>query len=107
LKWVAIMAQKVNCDLAASTGVHDGDAVIKQILAGADAVQAVSCLYKNGTGYLQQMVDRVESWMAGKGHRRLSDFKGKMSQDKSTDPSIYERAQFMRYFGGKKGVKTF
>jgi dihydroorotate dehydrogenase (fumarate) len=107
LKWVAIMAEKVNCDLAASTGVHDGDAVIKQILAGADAVQVVSCLYKNGTGYLEEMLDRVESWMAGKGQSRLSAFKGKMSQDKSIDPSIYERAQFMRYFGGKKKAKTF
>jgi dihydroorotate dehydrogenase (fumarate) len=30
-----------------------------------------------------------------------------MSQSKSIDPSIYERAQFMRYFGGKKNVKTY
>jgi len=42
--------------------------------------------------------------MADKKFRRLSDFKGKMSQDNSTDPVIYERAQFMRYFGGKKNV---
>jgi dihydroorotate dehydrogenase (fumarate) len=39
LRWIAIMANKVDCDLAASTGVHDGDAVIKQLLAGAKAVQ--------------------------------------------------------------------
>jgi dihydroorotate dehydrogenase (fumarate) len=104
LRWVAIMAEKVNCDLAASTGVHDGNAVIKQILAGADAVQVVSCLYKNGNGYIREMLDRVENWMAGKGFDSLSDFKGKMSQGRSTDPAIYERVQFMRYFGGKKNV---
>ena len=39
LRWIAMMAQRVDCDLAASTGVHDGNAVIKQILAGAQAVQ--------------------------------------------------------------------
>ena len=33
---------------------------------------------------------------------RISGFKGKMSQAKSTDPSVYERVQFMKYFGGKK-----
>jgi dihydroorotate dehydrogenase (fumarate) len=27
-----------------------------------------------------------------------------MSQAKSTDPSIYERVQFMKYYGGKKNV---
>ncbi len=102
LRWMAIMAQRVNCDLAASTGVHDGDAVIKQILAGADAVQVVSCLYNNGIVYLEQLLDRLESWMVTKGFKQLSDFKGKMSQNKSADPSMYERAQFMRYFSGKK-----
>jgi dihydroorotate dehydrogenase (fumarate) len=107
LKWVAIMAEKVNCDLAASTGVHDGDAVIKLILAGADAVQVVSCLYKNGTGYIEKLLDRVESWIGAKGYGRLSTIKGKMSQGKSVDPMVYERAQFMRYFGGKKKVKAF
>ncbi|CAB5119020.1 Putative dihydropyrimidine dehydrogenase [NADP+], similar to dihydroorotate dehydrogenase [Olavius algarvensis associated proteobacterium Delta 3] len=104
LRWIAVMAEKVACDLAASTGVHDGTAVIKQLLAGADAVQVVSSLYKNGPEYLKEMLGDLEKWMAKKKFRRLSNFKGKMSQDKSTDPAIYERAQFMRYFGGKKNV---
>ena len=39
LRWIAIMAERVSCDLAASTGVHDGTALIKQILAGANAVR--------------------------------------------------------------------
>jgi len=30
-----------------------------------------------------------------------------IEESKSIDPSIYERAQFMRYFGGKKNVKTY
>ncbi len=102
LRWIAIMAEKVDCDLAASTGVHDGDAVIKLLLAGADAVQVASCLYKNGVSYLGEMLQRLESWMSRKGFKRLSSFKGRMSQEKSTDPSVYERVQFMKYYGGKK-----
>ena len=104
LRWIAVMAEKVTCDLAASTGVHDGAAVIKHILAGADAVQVVSSLYKNGVEYLKEMLSVLEQWMGNKKFRCLSDFKGKMSQDHSTDPAVYERAQFMRYFGGKKNV---
>ena len=98
------MSGKVDCDLAASTGIHDGAAIIKQILAGAHAVQAVSCLYKNGPGYINKLLDSVEEWMTRKRFESLSDFRGRMSQDQTKDPAIYDRVQFMRYFGGKKNV---
>jgi len=104
LRWVAVMANKVDCHLAASTGVHDAAAVIKQLLAGAQAVQVASCLYKNGPKYIREMLDGVEAWMTGRRYRTLSDFRGKLSQERSADPAVYERAQFMRYFGGKKNV---
>ena len=104
LRWIAIMAEKVDCDLAASTGIHDGDAVIKQLLAGAAAVQVASCLYKHGVGYVGTMLERLESWMARKRFSRIGGFRGRLSQEKSTDPDIYERVQFMRYYGGKKNV---
>ena len=100
LRWIAIMAERVSCDLAASTGLHDGNALIKQILAGANAVQVVSSLYQNGKGQIQTMLGTLEEWMNGKGFNSLSDFRGKMSQAKSSNPAAYERVQFMRYFGG-------
>jgi len=101
LRWIAIMAERVNCDLAASTGVHDGVALIKQLLAGADAVQVASTLYENGKGQIGKMLKTLEDWMEGKGYGSLSDFRGKMSQAKSSNPAAYERVQFMKYFGGK------
>jgi dihydroorotate dehydrogenase (fumarate) len=100
LRWIAIMAERVDCDLAASTGVHDGAALIKQILAGADAVQVASTLYKNGKGQIAEMLKTLEEWMEKKGFSRLADFKGKMSQARSSNPAAFERVQFMRYFGG-------
>ncbi len=106
LRWIAIMAEKVDCDLAASTGIHDGKAVIKQLLAGADAVQVASCLYQHGVGYVGEMLEQLASWMSRKRFSAIDSFKGKLSQAKTTDPSIYERVQFMRYYGGKKNVVT-
>ena len=100
LRWIAIMADRVGCDLAASTGVHDGVALIKQLLAGADAVQVASTLYKNGKGQIGEMLKTLEEWMGKKGYGRLADFKGKMSQAKNSNPAAYERVQFMKYFGG-------
>ena len=104
LRWVAMMSQKVDCDLAASTGIHDGTAVIKQLLAGAQAVQVVSTLYKNGPLYIQTMLQEIETWMTRHGYENLDEFRGKMSQDKSSDPAIYERVQFMKYFSGRQDI---
>lgn len=100
LRWIAVMASRVDCDLAASTGIHDGKAVIKQILAGAKAVQVVSALYKHGTKRLQEMVDELQTWMIRNEYYALDQFRGKMSQAQSGDPAVYERVQFMKHFGG-------
>jgi dihydroorotate dehydrogenase (fumarate) len=54
--------------------------------------------------HIKTLRDGLEGWMAGKRFRNLADFKGKLSQAHSADPAVYERAQFMRYFGGKKNV---
>ncbi|NCC72032.1 MAG: dihydroorotate dehydrogenase-like protein [Sphingobacteriia bacterium] len=98
LRWIAVMADRVKCDLAASTGVHDGEAMIKQILAGANAVQVVSTLYRHGIGYIHQMLDEMKKWMEHEGYQKLDDFRGKMSQNRSSNPAAFERVQFMKSF---------
>ncbi|GAB4448212.1 MAG: dihydroorotate dehydrogenase-like protein [Bacteroidales bacterium] len=98
LRWVAIMRDKIKMDIAATTGIWDAKTIAKQILAGADAVQIASVLYKNGPSYVNTMINELESWMTSKGYQSLSDFKGIMSKDKSNLPSAFERIQFMRYF---------
>ncbi|HUS87555.1 MAG TPA: dihydroorotate dehydrogenase-like protein [Bacteroidales bacterium] len=98
LRWIAIMSGRVECDLAATTGIHDGKSVIKQILAGADAVQIVSALYMKGLDQLQLMLGELESWMDEKGFNYIQQFKGNMSQKQGTNPAAYERIQFMKYF---------
>jgi dihydroorotate dehydrogenase (fumarate) len=100
LRWIAIMAERVICDLAASTGVHDGAALIKQILAGANAVQVVSTVYKNGGERIAAMLHDLETWMDKHGFSSIDDFRGKLSQAKSDNPAAYERVQFMKYFRG-------
>jgi dihydroorotate dehydrogenase (fumarate) len=102
LRWVAMMSDRVSCDLVGSTGVHDGQAVVKQLLAGAKAVQVVSTLYKNGIGQLQTMLDQLDQWMTRQGFYGLEQFRGKLSQAKSDNPAVYERVQFLKYAGGGK-----
>lgn len=101
LRWIAIMAQRVKCDLAASTGVHDAGGLIKQLLAGANAVQCASVLYKEGPTAIRKMLNGLESWMAEHGFESVDQFRGKLSQTRSANPAAYERAQFMHHFSGK------
>jgi len=103
LRWIAIMAERVDCDLAASTGIHDGPAVIKQILAGANAVQVVSAIYKHGGEKIAEMLHQLESWMDKQNFASIDQFRGKMSQVSSDNPAAFERVQFMKYFRGFTG----
>lgn len=101
LRWVSIMSGRVSCDIAASTGIHDGKAVIKQLLAGAKAVQIASVIYRKGPKVIGEMLQEVKDWMSERGYESLDDFRGKLCQAKSLNPAIYERSQFMRYFSEK------
>lgn len=99
LRWIGIVSSQVGqIDLAASTGVHSGLAVVKQILVGATAVQVCSVLYRNGIEYIRDMISEMKQWMEKNGYKTVDDFKGIMNYSSLDDPSIYERAQFMKYF---------
>jgi dihydroorotate dehydrogenase (fumarate) len=102
LRWIAIMSGRVNCDLIASTGVHQGKDVIKQLLAGAKAVQVASTLYKNGPQQIRVMLEDIKSWMSSKNFQSIPEFRGKLSQQNIDNPAAYERIQFMKYFRGYK-----
>lgn len=99
LRWIGIVSSQVKqLDLAASTGVHSGMAVVKQILAGATAVQVCSVLYRNGLDYVRDMTAEMLKWMEKNNYESPGDFRGKMNYGSLNDPSVYERAQFMKYF---------
>jgi len=99
LRWVGIISSEVETiDIAASTGIHSGMAVVKQILAGAAATQVCSVLYRNGIDYLREMTGELKTWMEKKGHHGINEIRGKMNYTRIKDPAVYERAQFIRYF---------
>jgi dihydroorotate dehydrogenase (fumarate) len=101
LRWVALLSGKLKCDIAASTGVHNSETVIKQILAGADAVQMVSVFYKNHLHHfdvLPQIISGIETWMKRHNFNSISDFKGLLNKKNVHNPASYERVQFLRLF---------
>ena len=99
LRWIGIVSSEVKeIDLAASTGIHSGLAAVKQLLAGATAVQVCSVLYRNGIDYLGDMIVEMKGWMEKNNYSSISEFRAKMNYSNLKDPSVYERAQFIKYF---------
>jgi len=100
LRWVALLSDKIQCDIAASTGIHNGEAVIKQLLAGAKAVQVASVLYQAGFEQIGIMTGTLDAWMEKHGFATTNDFIGKLSYKEAENPAAYERVQFMKHFSG-------
>jgi len=96
LRWIALMTGNgLPCDLAASTGVHYHTGVIKQILAGAKAVQLCSTLYINGIPFIETILNGLTEWMKKYKFDSLSEFRGK-SLDYQTTEVSFERIQYMK-----------
>jgi dihydroorotate dehydrogenase (fumarate) len=107
LRWISILYKHVNCQLAATTGIHDAAGVIKQILAGATVVQIASTIYINGFSVVDEILKDLQEWMGKNQYKSLSDFRGKLSLSKIKDPENFERLQYIRALAGinKKAVR--
>ncbi len=95
LRWASLFASRVKCDIAGNTGIHDGNGMIKMLLAGVSAVQVCSTLYINGLGYIDTMVGDLQKWMAAKGYEKIDDFKGKLTK-RHENIAAFERVQFLK-----------
>jgi dihydroorotate dehydrogenase (fumarate) len=102
LLWIGLLYGKVQLSLAATTGVQSAAEVIKYILAGADVVMTASSLYKNGIPYLKTMNNELSDWMYMMGFDSISDFRGIMSQRHISDPTAYERSNYIKILEGVK-----
>jgi dihydroorotate dehydrogenase (fumarate) len=102
LRWTGIVSGKLpHVSIAACTGIHDWESMIKCILTGASAVQICSTVYQNGNEIISQMMRSMEEWMQMMRFYSLDEFKGKLNQAHISDPALYERVQFMRYFSNR------
>lgn len=102
LLWIALLYGKVQLSLAATTGVQSAVEVVKYLLAGADVVMTASSLYKNGIPYLKTMNKELQDWMYMMGFDTLDAFRGSMSQQHISDPTAYERANYIKILEGVK-----
>jgi dihydroorotate dehydrogenase (fumarate) len=95
LRWIAILAGNIDCDLAATSGIHTWNEVAKVILAGADVAMMASALLRRGPVALTEAVDGLRTWMSENGYSSVTQAKGSLSRGSAPDPDQYERANYM------------
>ena len=100
LRWVSLLSGRVECDLAASTGIHDASGVVKMLLAGATVTQLCSTLYLNGLEGIATILDDLNAWMKEHGFDNVESMRGKLSRMNSENPELYERIQYIKAFVG-------
>ncbi len=95
LRWIGVLSQHVKCDLAANTGVHGYEGVVKQLLAGAAVTQFCSVLYIQGLGYIATMLEDLKWWMKQKRFSSVDDFRGRIVKDQ-LNSTKFEQIHFIR-----------
>ncbi len=96
LTWVGMLYGHVKANLAATTGVHGPEDVIKLIMAGADVTMMCSALLRHGIPHLHEVEKGVRQWMEEHEYESIRQMRGSMSQLRCADPTAFERAQYMR-----------
>ncbi len=96
LRWMAILHGRIKASLAASTGIHRAEDVIKMILAGADVTQVCSVLLRSGVREIPTLLGGLEEWMEEHEYETIRQMKGSMSQKSCADPAAFERANYMK-----------
>jgi dihydroorotate dehydrogenase (fumarate) len=96
LRWAAILHGRLKADIAVSGGVHTVEDVIKAIMCGANAVQVVSCLLKYGPSHMASLITGLRHWLEDHEYESVDQLRGSMSLLHCPDPTVFERANYLR-----------
>ena len=104
LRSVALCTTAVpQLDVSVSTGVHDGEAAVKALLCGANAVQICSAIHEKGCGVIVDINRFIDLWAERHGFESLAEFRGKMNYG-NAESDVYQRVQYMKYFLARRRI---
>jgi dihydroorotate dehydrogenase (fumarate) len=96
LRWIGILHGRVKASLAATSGVHTAEDVLKVLLAGADAAMLASALLARGPGLLAELEAGLRRFLEEREYASVEQLKGSVSQRACADPEAFERTQYLR-----------
>jgi dihydroorotate dehydrogenase (fumarate) len=106
LTWIGILYGRIKASLAATSGIHQAEDVVKMLMVGASATMMCSILLREGPEHVRFVERQLERWMADHEYESVRQMQGSMSQLRSADPSAFERAQYMRAVKGTQYLRT-
>lgn len=95
LRWIGLLSGRVEVALAATTGVHSEEEVLKLLLAGADATMMTSALIAKGPAYARTILSKVSRWLEEHEYQSVAAMKGLLNQANAKEPGAFERAHYM------------
>jgi dihydroorotate dehydrogenase (fumarate) len=96
MRWIALLYGRVEADLAATSGIHQAQDVLKMLLVGASVTQLCSVLLRKGIEHIRQIEHDLVRWLEEHEYQSVRQLRGSMSQKNCADPSAFERAQYMK-----------
>lgn len=96
LRWIGILRDQLDCSLAATSGIHSFEGVVKALLAGANATMLASTLLLHGPNQLSSILEGVEKWLRDRQYDSVEQLIGSVSRRRSADASAFERANYMK-----------
>lgn len=96
LRWIAILYGQVSADLAATSGIHKAQDVVKMLMVGAKVTMLVSTLLRYGIDYLAEIERELHHWLEEHEYESVAQLQGSMSQRHCPVKSAFERAQYMK-----------
>jgi dihydroorotate dehydrogenase (fumarate) len=96
LRWIAVLYGRIKADMAATSGIHNAQDVLKVLMAGGSATMLCSVIYKQGFEYIRIIERELTKWLEEHEYESVKQLQGSLSQKNCPDPSAFERAQYMR-----------
>jgi dihydroorotate dehydrogenase (fumarate) len=96
LRWIAILYGRIGADLAATSGIHTAQDVIKMLMVGANVTMLCSVLLRHGISHIRLIKHGLCQWMEEHEYESVGQMRGSMSQIHCADPGEFERAQYVR-----------
>lgn len=95
LRWVGILSNSTEAELAVTGGVHTAEDALKAIAMGARVAMVCSTLLRHGTHHLKTLNERLRIWLDAHGYVNVDALRGRLANEADT-LAVVQRAQYMR-----------
>ncbi|MDQ1295611.1 MAG: hypothetical protein QG608_3496 [Actinomycetota bacterium] len=97
LRWLGILRPQLpETDLAATSGIHSHQDVLKALLVGANVACTTSAVLEKGPGHVRTMLNGLRDWLTEREYTSVDQLRGSVSTASAEDPEAFERSNYVK-----------